>query len=66
MTKMPEAPVPFWLYYFNVDALDAAVARVTKAGGKIAMEPHQVPTGQWIAQCFDPQGAMFGLLAPKR
>ena len=66
MTKMPEAPGPFWLYYFNVDALDAAVARVKGAGGRICLEPHQVPTGQWIAQCLDPQGAMFGLLAPKR
>ncbi|HET7765695.1 MAG TPA: VOC family protein [Burkholderiales bacterium] len=66
MTKVPEAPVPFWLYYFNVEALDAAVARVENAGGKIALRPTQVPTGQWIAQAFDPQGAMFGLLAPKR
>lgn len=66
MTKMPEAPVPFWLYYFNVEAIDAAVGRVKSAGGRIALQPQQVPTGQWIAQCFDPQGAMFGLLAPKR
>ena len=66
MTKMPEAPAPFWLYYFNVDALDPAVVRVKRGGGSIALEPVQVPTGQWIAQCTDPQGAMFGLLAPKR
>jgi predicted enzyme related to lactoylglutathione lyase len=66
MTKMPEAPWPFWIYYFNVEALDAAVERVKKAGGRIALEPQQVPTGQWIAQASDPQGALFGLLAPKR
>jgi predicted enzyme related to lactoylglutathione lyase len=66
MTKMPEAPGPFWLYYFNVDAIDAAVARVKGASGRICLEPQQVPTGQWIAQCTDPQGAMFGMLAPKR
>jgi len=66
MTKMPEAPGSFWLYYFNVEALDAALARVKQAGGTIALEPQRVPTGQWIAQCADPQGAMFGLLAPKR
>lgn len=66
MTKMPEAPVPFWLYYFNVEAIDAAVTRVKGAGGRIALDPQQVPTGQWIAQCFDPQGAMFAMLAPKR
>jgi len=66
MTRMPQTPAPFWLYYFNVDALDAAVARVKGAGGRIALEPHRVPTGQWIAQALDPQGAMFGMLAPKR
>lgn len=66
MTKMPEAPGPFWLYYFNAEALDAVLARVKGAGGKILLEPQQVPTGQWIAQCADPEGAMFGLLAPKR
>jgi hypothetical protein len=66
MTKMPDTPASFWLYYFNVDALDAAMARVTQGGGRVAMGPHQVPTGQWIAQCLDPQGAMFAMLAPKR
>ena len=25
MTKMPETPRPHWLYYFNVEAIDAAV-----------------------------------------
>jgi uncharacterized protein len=66
MTKMPDTPKPHWLYYFNVDAIDAAVKRVTKAGGKIVMGPHQVPGGQWIIQCTDPQGAAFALLSPKR
>jgi len=66
MTKMPEVPWAFWLYYFNVETLDAALARVKSASGKILLEPVQVPTGQWIAQCADPQGAMFGLLAQKR
>jgi predicted enzyme related to lactoylglutathione lyase len=66
MTRTPDTPAPFWLYYINVDALDAAVARAVAAGGKLAMGPHQVPTGQWIAQCTDPQGASFALLAAKR
>jgi uncharacterized protein len=66
MTKMPDTPMPFWLYYFNVDALDAAVERVTKNGGQVLMGPHQVPGDLWIAQCTDPQGAMFALLSAKR
>jgi uncharacterized protein len=57
------APVarPFWLYYFNVGAIDAASQRVTAAGGRIVNGPMQVPGGRWIAQCTDPQGAMFAL-----
>jgi uncharacterized protein len=66
MTKMPQDPAPFWLYYINVDAIDAAAERVKAAGGKILNGPMQVPTDRWIVQGLDPQGAMFALLAPKR
>ena len=66
MTKMPDTPKPRWLYYFEVDAIDAAGARVTKAGGKITMGPQQVPTSQWIVQCTDPQGAAFAMVSFKR
>lgn len=66
MTKMPDTPRPFWNYYFNVDAIDAAKARIEKAGGKVLMGPHQVPTGQWIINAFDPQGAFFSVLSTGR
>jgi uncharacterized protein len=66
MTKPPDVPMPYWLYYFNVDAIDAAQTRVVQNGGKVLMGPHEVPGGQWILQCTDPQGAMFALVAPKR
>lgn len=66
MTKRPEVPHPFWLYYFNVDAIDAAMARVKDKGGQIVNGPMEVPGGSWIVQGLDPQGAMFALVAPKR
>ena len=66
LTKVEEMPVPCWLYYFNVEAIDAAMERVTAHAGKVINGPHQVPGGSWIAHCFDPQGAMFALVAPKR
>jgi uncharacterized protein len=66
MTKMPELPIAMWLYYFIVDAIDAAKERVMQNGGQVLMGPQQVPTGQWILECLDPQGAMFSLLAAKR
>jgi uncharacterized protein len=66
MTKTADMPAPCWLYYFNVDRADAAVDRVTGAGGKVLMGPHEVPGGSWIVQCQDPQGAMFAVVAPQR
>lgn len=66
MTKVPQCPRPFWLYYFGVEALDAAIERLTAAGGRVAMGPMEVPGGAWIVQAFDPQGAMFALLAQSR
>ena len=66
MTKTPEMPVPFWLYYVVVDAIDAATARVKDKGGKVINGPMEVPGGSWIVQCLDPQGAMFALTAAGR
>jgi predicted enzyme related to lactoylglutathione lyase len=60
-TKRPVEPVPYWLYYFNVGDLDAAVDRVASAGGKIFEGPIEVPDGEWIVRCIDPQGAIFAL-----
>src|SRR5262249_18446465 len=66
MNKPASVPQPFWGYYINVPAIDAAVDRVKSAGGAVIMGPHQVPGGQWILQGTDPQGAFFALVAPKR
>ncbi len=66
MTRMPGMPQSFWLYYVNVDAIDAAVARITGAGGQIINGPMEVPGGNWIVNAVDPQGAVFALVAPRR
>jgi uncharacterized protein len=63
MTKSPEMPAPFWGYYFNVEGIETALARVEAAGGKKLMGPTQVPTGQWVGLAFDDQGVYFGLLS---
>jgi predicted enzyme related to lactoylglutathione lyase len=65
MTRLPAMAAPCWLHYFNVDSAGATVDRVRAAGGKVLNGPHQVPGGGWIAQCLDPQGAMFAVVAPK-
>lgn len=64
--KPSEVPVNFWLYYFNVDAIDAAAERVKANGGKMLFGPMEVPGGAWIVQCQDPEGAMFALTAMNR
>jgi predicted enzyme related to lactoylglutathione lyase len=66
MTKPANIPAPYWGYYFNVDAVDAAAARVTAGGGKILNGPMEVPGPMWIVNCMDPQGAVFSLVALKR
>ncbi len=59
--KPPAQPVPFWLYYFNIDDIDAAIRRVKAGGGQILDGPIEVPGNRWIARCTDPQGAIFAL-----
>lgn len=66
MTKSSQTPAPAWLYYFNVDDIDAASARVTGKGGQIVNGPMEVPGGSWIVNAIDPQGAMFALVGPRR
>ena len=61
-TKPPTVPVPFWLYYFNVGDIDAAVRRVKAGSGQVLNGPIEVPGGSWIVQCTDPQGAIFALV----
>jgi predicted enzyme related to lactoylglutathione lyase len=65
MTKPPEVPMPFWGYYFRVDAIGAALERLKAAGGKVINGPMEVPGGDWIVQGIDPQGAMFSLVSGK-
>ncbi len=61
LAKRPAEPVPFWLYYFNIDDLDAAAERVKSAGGQILEAPLELPGGSWFARCMDPQGAAFAV-----
>jgi uncharacterized protein len=54
-------PLPFWLFYFNVEDIDAAAERVTAGGGQVLSGPLDLPSGFRIARCRDPQGAVFAL-----
>jgi predicted enzyme related to lactoylglutathione lyase len=52
---------PAWLHYVLVDDVDRAAAVVTAHNGQILAPPREVPGGDRIVQCVDPQGARFAL-----
>ena len=65
MMGLGNSPVPAWLPYFGANGIDAAIARITAAGGKLAHGPTEVPGGAFIAVAQDPQGAWFAVVGPK-
>jgi predicted enzyme related to lactoylglutathione lyase len=66
MTRPPTMQKATWVFYFNVEAIDAAAERVKASGGQVVFGPTEVPGGIWIIQCLDPQGALFALTAATR
>lgn len=64
--KPAQMPASAWLFYVNVDGIDAAIERLKAAGGELLMGPHEVPGGSWIVQARDPQGAQFALVSTRR
>jgi predicted enzyme related to lactoylglutathione lyase len=63
MTKPANIPTPFWNFYFVVDEINAGLKRVTDHGGTVVMGPMEVPGGTLVAQCTDPEGLLFSLMA---
>jgi predicted enzyme related to lactoylglutathione lyase len=66
MGLMPGMPMSVWSYYIGVDDIDRAVAAVRDHGGQIVMEPMEIPGGEFSCNGIDPQGAMFGLVGPRK
>lgn len=62
--EKPENPVG-WDFYFRVPDIEAAHARVKELGGTPFHDPMEVPGGERVFFATDPQGATFGLVAPK-
>ena len=54
-----------WSVYFQIEDLDAAVAQVTAAGGRVALPPKDIAMVGRIAYLLDPLGAGFGLTQPE-
>ena len=59
--KPPEVPVNAWLFYISVPEINAATEKAKALGAQIIHGPMEVPGGDMIVQCLDPQGAMFAM-----
>ncbi|MBH0780296.1 VOC family protein [Nocardia bovistercoris] len=57
----PSAAATYWSTYFEVEDTDAALARVTEAGGTVVLTAKDTPFGR-IAVARDPFGADFTLI----
>jgi predicted enzyme related to lactoylglutathione lyase len=66
MRQAEITPVPGWTFYIGVDDIDRAFAAVKAGGGTVRGEPQQIPGGEYSVHAFDPQGAYFGLVGPRK
>ena len=49
------------IVYFDVDDIDAELARVSELGGAVELGKHPIPGVGWFARCRDPEGNSFSL-----
>ena len=55
-----QAP-PHWMLYIMVDDAKASIEQIKKLGGQLLNGPMEVPGGDLVAQCLDPQGGAFAI-----
>ena len=53
---------PHWLVYFAVADCDESTKKIKKLGGKIHMDPSDIPEVGRFALAEDPQGARFAVI----
>ena len=66
MRTMPDMPQSMWNFYVGVDDIDRAAEAVRTGGGKIVNGPMEIPGGEFALNGVDPQGALFGLVGPRK
>jgi uncharacterized protein len=59
-----QAPTVATTNTIGVESVDAAVAAVQNAGGKLVTPKTPIPTIGYFAYCEDPEGNLFGVLQP--
>lgn len=66
MPKMPDVPASMWNFYIGVDDIDRGADAVRSGGGQIVNGPMEIPGGEYALNAVDPQGALFGLVGPRK
>lgn len=66
MRRQPEGGPPAWCYYFVVPDIDVAHQRIKAGGGSMLYDPMEIPGGDFSLAAVDPQGAVFGLVGPRK
>ncbi len=66
MRRREDGPPPRWTFYFGVEDIDVAATAVKEKGGVIHYGPAEVPGNIHIIIASDPQGALFGLVGPRK
>jgi hypothetical protein len=66
MTNPPGRGRPAWKFAFAVEDIDTAAAKIASGGGTAEHAPLQVPTGDWVVNAIDPQGAPFIVSGPRK
>ncbi|HYI43065.1 MAG TPA: VOC family protein [Sphingomicrobium sp.] len=66
MPKPAKMPRPQWTFYIGVDDIDRAAAAIESSGGTIFSGPVEIPGGEYAIDGFDPQGAAFGVVGPRK
>lgn len=67
MQLPPNAPYPpFWMHYIAVADADATARRLRELGGKVMMDPMDIPDVGKFFPAMDPQGATVAFLAAQK
>lgn len=60
-----ELPPPHWRIYVAVDDVDASAAKAQELGGKVSVEPMDIPNVGRFCLISDPAGAIISLITLK-
>lgn len=63
-SKTPGKTSPRWIVYFQVENVDAAIARTLAKGGSLLIHPFDVGSTVRLAVVADQDGTPFGLATP--